>query len=126
MHLQLLIDVLHVERDRAEADAELGGGARVVVALDEHLQQPHFVRRQVVVGVLRRRNRWNRPTTRRATSGDIGAPPLIASLRLSSEARRRRLLQQVAAGAGAERVEDPVVIVIDRQDQEPAARDSAP
>src|SRR4029450_10125195 len=56
VHLQFLVDAAHMEGDRVDAHVELGGGALVIVPINEQLEQPRLVWRQVIVGVSRRTN----------------------------------------------------------------------
>lgn len=50
--MQLLVDALHVRRDRVDAAPQLVRRRFVVVTLDQQLQQPRLVSHQVIVGPL--------------------------------------------------------------------------
>ena len=56
MHLQLLVDVLQMKVDRGGRDAEFGRRGFVVVTFDQQLQNPRLVRREVIIGAVRRSN----------------------------------------------------------------------
>ena len=56
MNLELLVDVLDVERDGVDADVQFGGRGLVVVTLDQKAKDPGFVGGQVVVGLAARAN----------------------------------------------------------------------
>src|SRR5580658_6718810 len=57
----------------------------------------------------------NSSMTRRATGGDMGAPPATASCKLSNSRAGAVAFQQVAAGARAQRLEDALVILVHRE-----------
>ena len=107
--------------------AELRRCARVVVALHQHPQEPDFVRRQVVVGVLRRRESLEQIRPRGAplpaTSGRRRS-----SLRVSPSRRRAdgvffsRYPHAPAHSASKMRV----VVVVYGQDEHQQAWGSAP
>ena len=85
--LQLLVNVLQVKGDRVHADAHFVRGSLLVVPVREQLQELVLLGLSGDTTLPRAgRNSRNRRTTRRATSGDIGAPPAATSC---SESSRR-------------------------------------
>jgi hypothetical protein len=54
VHLELLVDVAHVRRDRVDADFERNRRGLVVVSFDEELQEPRFVWGQLVIDPIGR------------------------------------------------------------------------
>ena len=82
--LQFGVDVFEMEGDGVGCDAQLRGRGLVVMPFDEQLQEFRLLRRQVTWGALRWAEFSEHLMTRRATSGDIGAPPSTASLSDSS------------------------------------------
>ena len=56
MDLELFVDVSHVEGDRGHADFQFHRGCLVVVPINEHLEQPRFVRREMIIRAFRRAN----------------------------------------------------------------------
>ena len=84
MDLQLLVNSLQVETDCTHGHADLIRRSFVIVPAGKQLQDAKLVRRQLVVYMLGWANFVNISITRRATSGDIGEPPAMASFKHSS------------------------------------------
>ena len=117
MDLQFVVDAAHVKVDRVDGHAQFRGSGLVVVAVDEQLEQPRLVRRQMIVGALGRtnfaeeRNHAARDFRRHRSTTRHDFPEAL------EQARRGRVLQQVAARPGAHGIENSLVVVIDRQHQ---------
>src|ERR1039458_335270 len=120
--LQLLIDVTHVKRDSVYAHPHFDARGLVIVAIHQQLQEAGFVRREAIVGMFRRAHlpeQFDHPAGhfrrhRRAPGHHI--------LHALQQARRRSVLQQIAAGAGANGVEDARIVIVNREHQEQQVR----
>src|SRR5262245_13778871 len=118
VNLQLLVNAAEVKADGVNGDAEFGGGGLVVMSFDEQPKQSYFMRRQLTVRVVGR--------TKRPEESDHAARNLRRHRRTTGhgltqrleQARRRRLLQQIPRRSRAPRLEDAIVIVVDRQHQD--------
>ena len=101
--------------DRVEADAEFDSRRGVVVAFDEELQQAFLVRGEIVLGALRRAYVAEESDDAVSYFGRHRRAARDGFANVFQNFRGRGALQQITARTGAERVENSLVIVINRQ-----------
>lgn len=99
-------------------DAEEGGGGAIAMALGEEFEEANFVRGELAIRALGRMELLEEFDD---AAGDLRGHGRTAVEGLADaveEAGGGRLLQQVAAGAGAKRIEDSIVVLVNGQDDD--------
>ena len=122
MDLQLLVDVAHVKRDGGDLNSQSDCRRLVVVAFDEKFQEAQFVRSELVLGSVGRANLAKQLNHLTRYFGRHRRTTVHSFLQTFDQERRRRLFQLVAAGPSAQRVENHLIIVIDREHQQQQLR----
>jgi hypothetical protein len=88
------------------------------VPFHHELEEAHLVRREVVVGLLGRPDVSKEPDDTPGHVGRHGRSSIHSFAEAFEQPCRRGFLQEVAARAGTQRLEDPLVVVADRQHQQ--------
>src|SRR5438093_9346054 len=115
MDVELFVDAADVIADGIDAYAELAGGALVAVALHEQLEEAHFLRRELLVQFLRRAGLLEQGDDFARDLGRHGGAAVMCLANGFQQFCRRRLLQQIPAGAVADRFKDLVLLGVDRE-----------
>ena len=118
MHLKFLVDLLYVKADSVDADAEVGCRGFVAVALDQQSEKAQFMRRQLLLGLIRRADLAEQFHDTTSDFRRHWSPTLKGLSQAFEQSGRRRFLQQVAGRSRAQRLENPVVIIIDSQHEQ--------
>src|ERR1700674_1839361 len=112
MDLELRVDVSEMKRNCVDGDAEFFRRGLVMMAVDEELENFGLLLTEGIFGALRRTELAEEPD-HPARHFRRHRPPTVDYLAERLEqSGRRRVLQKVSRGPGAERVEDIVVIVV--------------
>ena len=82
--MQLAIDVLNVKSDGIDTHAQLHGRGLIAMPLHQQLEQPQFVRRQIVICSLR------------LSPATWARPPATGGAQRFEEFHRGRVLEQIA------------------------------
>src|SRR5262245_60529480 len=124
LDLKLAVDLLKMKGDSAHRDTQLRRRRLVVMAFREQLEKPKLVRRQAIVGRL---GRTHLAKERDHLARDLrghGGSAADRFLQALEQLRRRRLLDEVAGRSRAESVEDALVLLVDREDEQDQLRES--
>ncbi len=120
--VQLLVDAADVVADGVDGDPKAIADVLVAVAVGEHADDARFVRRERLFGLLDGTGHLQGDDD---LAGDVGGHRGTALVRFANrleQARRRRLLQEIPAGAVAERLEDPLLFGEHREHEDLHAR----
>ena len=118
MNLEFVVDVVNMERDRANGNTEVVGGGFVMMPVGPAFSEFSFLDRlneHLIFqgGATGEKNLQGRV----ATFGDIGEPPLITSLIAEiSDSLGRGIFEQITVCTGTQGLKNFVVFVVNGKD----------